>query len=241
MNKYKELQSFLIRNFMKVIALVGVVEYIIIGILNVTLIPLVAHFYFEEGGLWSVGLSGIFFAAVALFISLLFRALNIIIPVAFRGLFNGLAEKLSDMAGDRLSYGSSTLRDIDVGAEIFLLLILLAMLILIVIPFVIGAIYYSHLVTKQVSILSEEEKKLHDEYESRKNLMLSDIAHDLRTPMTTVAGYAQALQDNVVDDSKKDEYLEAIQRKTGRMNELITLLFDYVRLGSEGFKLNKEK
>nr|MCR5213439.1 HAMP domain-containing histidine kinase [Eubacterium sp.] len=47
--------------------------------------------------------------------------------------------------------------------------------------------------------------------------------------------------DNVVDDSKKDEYLEAIQRKTGRMNELITLLFDYVRLGSEGFKLNKEK
>ena len=71
--------------------------------------------------------------------------------------------------------------------------------------------------------------------------MLSDIAHDLRTPMTTVAGYAQALSDNMVEEDKKQEYLEAIQKKSERMNELITLLFDYVRLGSEGFRINKEK
>ena len=69
--------------------------------------------------------------------------------------------------------------------------------------------------------------------------MLSDIAHDLRTPITTASGYARALSDGMVPEDRKQEYLDAIQTKSVRMNELITLLFDYVRLDSEGFKLNK--
>ena len=33
--------------------------------------------------------------------------------------------------------------------------------------------------------------------------MLSDIAHDLKTPITTISGYAQALRDDVVEDEQK--------------------------------------
>ena len=76
----------------------------------------------------------------------------------------------------------------------------------------------------------------------KRNLMLSDIAHDLRTPMTTVNGYAKALADGmVVEPEKQLEYLQAIQNKSARMNDLIHLLFEYVKLDSEGFSLDRKE
>ena len=40
---------------------------------------------------------------------------------------------------------------------------------------------------------------------------------------------------------KRQEYLDAIYRKSMRMNELITLLFEYVKMDSSGFKLYREE
>ena len=72
--------------------------------------------------------------------------------------------------------------------------------------------------------------------------MLSDIAHDIKTPITTICGYARALSDNVVsDEEKKQEYLQSIYTKSMRMDELINLLLEYVQLDSSGFELHKEK
>ena len=79
------------------------------------------------------------------------------------------------------------------------------------------------------------------EVQKQRYLMISDIAHDLRTPMTTVSGYAKALSDNMVPDERKGEYLKAIGEKTERMNELINFLFDYVKTDSEGFTLDLKK
>ena len=71
--------------------------------------------------------------------------------------------------------------------------------------------------------------------------MLSDIAHDLKTPITTINGYAQALRDGVVtEEDKREQYLDAICNKSQRMDDLISLLFEYVKIDSEGFSLHKE-
>ena len=86
------------------------------------------------------------------------------------------------------------------------------------------------------------EKEKHMEYERKRSLMLSDIAHDLKTPITTISGYAQALRDDVVEDEqKKKQYLDAICQKSKRMDDLIGLFFEYVKIDSEGFSLHKEK
>ena len=73
--------------------------------------------------------------------------------------------------------------------------------------------------------------------------MLSDITHDIKTPITTICSYAKALTDGVVtlDENKQQEYLHAIYAKSMRMSELITTLFEYVKMDSEGFALHKEK
>ena len=115
-------------------------------------------------------------------------------------------------------------------------------LVLFAIPIVMTAVWFSRIVAEEVEKNEKQEEALRRNYEKARNLMLSDIAHDLRTPITTIGGYAKALNDGLVtSDEKRAEYLEAIQNKSERMSDLITLLFDYVRLDSENFSLRCEK
>lgn len=115
-------------------------------------------------------------------------------------------------------------------------------LVMFAIPIVLTAVWFSRIVAEEVEKNERQEEELREKYERARNLMLSDIAHDLRTPITTIGGYAKALNDGLVtSDEKRTEYLEAIQNKSERMSDLITLLFDYVRLDSENFSLRLEK
>lgn len=115
-------------------------------------------------------------------------------------------------------------------------------LVMFAIPIVFAAFWFSRIVSEEVEKNERQEEELREKYERARNLMLSDIAHDLRTPITTIGGYAKALNDGLVtSDEKRTEYLEVIQDKAERMGELITLLFDYVRLDSENFSMRMEQ
>lgn len=131
---------------------------------------------------------------------------------------------------------------IRVTYQFAVLMIYLVMLAITLLPYVVAALWYGWVISRKVKELMEEEKKRKEEYDRQKNLLLSDIAHDIKTPITTICGYAGALADNMVlEEPKKQEYLQAIYTKSLRMSELITLLFEYVQLDSSGFVLHKEK
>lgn len=117
----------------------------------------------------------------------------------------------------------------------FLLLIFVSLL-----PYLIGAFYYYRVVTKKVNELIEAEKEQQLAYDRQRNLLLSDIAHDIKTPITTLCSYSKALSDDIVQGEKRQEYLDAIYSKSMRMSELITLLFEYVKMDSSGYELHKE-
>lgn len=121
------------------------------------------------------------------------------------------------------------------------LLILLLLVALAVLPYVVGAVVYSRLIREEIREILEEDKKKHREYEKNRNRMLSDIAHDLKTPITTISGYAQALCDGMITaPDRQKQYLEAIYNKSNRMCDLISVLFEYVKIDSEGFTLQKK-
>ena len=121
-------------------------------------------------------------------------------------------------------------------------IILLVLILIALLPYIVGALRFSRLIRRELDELMGEEKRQHLEYEKRRSLMLSDIAHDLKTPITTVNGYAMALRDGVVtDEKKKQQYLNAICNKSQRLDDLISLLFEYVKIDSEGFSLHKEQ
>lgn len=125
---------------------------------------------------------------------------------------------------------------------IALTFIFLGLLFLTLIPYLVSAYWYCRAVSKKVDELLLTEKAQKEAYDKQRNLLLSDIAHDIKTPITTICGYTRALADNVVtDEEKKKEYLQSIYTKSMRMDELINLLLEYVQLDSSGFALHKEK
>lgn len=76
--------------------------------------------------------------------------------------------------------------------------------------------------------------RLHDAEQERKNRqqeiikILSDISHDLRTPITKIRGLVQAiLFDKIKDEKKKQEYIEIIFKNIKILSELIEIQLDY--------------
>ena len=135
----------------------------------------------------------------------------------------------------------SPLNDLTQKEFVMLALTLIAVLILVILPFVIGAVIFSGQVARKLNDLEQSRIAERQQNERKRYLMISDIAHDLKTPMTTVSGYARALSEGMVSKDREKEYLEAIEAKTERMNDIVQMLFDYVRLDSEGFDLVKSK
>lgn len=125
--------------------------------------------------------------------------------------------------------------------RIVVIAVILFLLIVSLFPWLAGAVYYYCIVTKKVNELIEEEKEQQLAYDRQRNLLLSDIAHDIKTPITTLCGYSKALSEGVAEGEKTQEYLDAIYAKSMRMNELITLLFEYVKMDSSGFELHREE
>ena len=103
--------------------------------------------------------------------------------------------------------------------------------------FGISIVFFSVLFFKQM----DKADKIKEQAEKERLMLFANIAHDLKTPITSVLGYSKALSDGVVtDEAKKAEYLQTITRKAVRMNDLIDRLFEYVKLESPENVLHKK-
>jgi signal transduction histidine kinase len=77
------------------------------------------------------------------------------------------------------------------------------------------------------------------ELENGKKKLLADIAHDLKTPLSTIHGFAKALQDDLVTDpDQRKQFLQSICQKTERINALMDSLFDFTVLDNPSFSLH---
>lgn len=86
---------------------------------------------------------------------------------------------------------------------------------------------------------SEEKRMI---MENERMRLFSHIAHDLKTPMTTIYGYAGALANCMVEDvDKQREYNLAIKAKSAQMNQLIDQLLSYSKMGTQQYQMNLVK
>lgn len=89
--------------------------------------------------------------------------------------------------------------------------------------------------------------KLEDSENQRKKLMndkermMADISHDLKTPITSIQGYAKALSDGIIADEDKDKYVKIIYEKSKKLTELINIFHEYSKLEHPDFNLIFEK
>ncbi|MCA1038264.1 trifunctional serine/threonine-protein kinase/ATP-binding protein/sensor histidine kinase [Bacillus infantis] len=63
-----------------------------------------------------------------------------------------------------------------------------------------------------------------DRARQAKNTILSDISHDLRSPLAAIKGYIEAVQDGIADSEEQKE--EFLRRSVSRLNELNVLIHD---------------
>jgi two-component system phosphate regulon sensor histidine kinase PhoR len=62
---------------------------------------------------------------------------------------------------------------------------------------------------------------------------VANVSHELRTPLTAVRGYVEALMDEPVAPEKQRQFLEVIDRHTGRMERLVRDLLRLARLDAQ--------
>ena len=68
------------------------------------------------------------------------------------------------------------------------------------------------------------------EIEKRRKRLLASITHDLRTPLTSIKGYVEAIQDGIVkDQATYEKYLATIGEKADFLNHLIDDLSVYTK------------
>lgn len=77
--------------------------------------------------------------------------------------------------------------------------------------------------------------------ERLKNELITNVSHDLRTPLTALIGYIQLAADDYMTFDGKDKYAKISLEKSKKLKMLIDDLFEYSKLESGGIKLEKVK
>lgn len=78
-------------------------------------------------------------------------------------------------------------------------------------------------------------------YEKERQLLFANMAHDLRTPITTIKGSAKAIADGLIKGEKLNQTMETILAKTDHMNELVNRLLIFAKLESPDYQLQIQK
>ena len=91
--------------------------------------------------------------------------------------------------------------------------------------------------SEEIRVLMESER--HNE--KSKNEMITNIAHDLRTPLTSILGYLDLINKRDLSEETKKEYLKIVYEKSKKLQDLIESLFSFTKTNSSKLVLKIEK
>lgn len=87
----------------------------------------------------------------------------------------------------------------------------------------------------EVGELSEAFNAMADniaQSEAKRSEFVANISHELKTPMTTIAGFADGILDGTIPPAREKEYLKVISAETRRLSRLVRRMLDLSRLQS---------
>ena len=87
----------------------------------------------------------------------------------------------------------------------------------------------------------EETKKERQRAQQEKYALISGISHDLKTPLTVIRGFSEALLEKKVPEEKVEKYLQTIHKRSLMANDLVDSLFGYVKIEHPAYQLHAQK
>ena len=69
--------------------------------------------------------------------------------------------------------------------------------------------------------------------EAKRSEFIANVSHELKTPMTTIAGFADGILDGTIPPEREKEYLKTISSETRRLSRLVRRMLDLSRLQSK--------
>lgn len=205
------LAFYLISHFVIVLLAVTVAESLVVWLESVTFVPLLRGFVASSVN--SSSFDGTSVVALIQWVFSFLRAMSQADYAQVSGLASG-------------------------SASVALLIVMLALLAA---PVLVGALVFSRMVIRRVHELQMQRERELERTEQQRNQFITNVAHDLRTPVMAISGMAHALSDGLVkDDAMRDEYLRSICDKSDKMGELVSSVFDYTKLGGGSYALQRE-
>lgn len=78
------------------------------------------------------------------------------------------------------------------------------------------------------------------QYEQARKQLIASISHDLRTPLASIKGYVEGLEDGIVrNEEMQQKYYRVIKSKTDQLDRLIDDLFEFSKFELEQLSIDK--
>ena len=89
--------------------------------------------------------------------------------------------------------------------------------------------------------LKKEIKSKSKEMDLELRQAIANISHDLRTPLTSIMGYIQLLNDENISKEDHMQYLSIIEKRSKSLKHLISSFYDLSRLQANEYNIDIEK
>ena len=97
---------------------------------------------------------------------------------------------------------------------------------------------YSHDEIAQLASSFNYMAKTLNQTEEMRNSFISDISHELRTPMTSISGFVAGILDGTIPKEKEKEYLQIVLDESNRLARLTSEMFEMTKMTSPEYQLS---
>jgi PAS domain S-box-containing protein len=107
-----------------------------------------------------------------------------------------------------------------------------------------GSLLGKMMVFRDITALKEAEKKLNDarnradEADTLKNAFLANMSHEIRTPMNAIIGFSNLLNDEMVTEEEKAEFIQHIKDSGNNLLQIIDDIIDVSKLDAGQLAVN---
>lgn len=95
--------------------------------------------------------------------------------------------------------------------------------------------------TKEINRIIQQSEQITNRSESLKTELLTNVGHDLRTPLTSIVSYGDLLTNEELSETERKEYITVINHKAQRMKTLIESLFEVTKMNHGDIPLDLDE